>query len=86
MSPSGTLHDAPLRFEWRTYDGARAYEVLLFREDGTLIWQQRTQNTHVDRPADLDIGPGRYYWRLRVLLNEGEPAESPLTRFEVTIR
>lgn len=83
ISPAGQLTATPERFEWHPLKGASAYELLLFREDGTLLWQQRAAGTSLDRRADLQLPPGRYYWRMRALSDESAPAESPLTNFEI---
>lgn len=83
IAPTGQLADAPARFEWRPLKGASVYELLLFREDGTLLWQQRAAGTSLERRADLQLLPGRYYWRVRALSDENAPAESPLTPFEI---
>jgi hypothetical protein len=86
IAPTGLLTDLPGRFEWRPFKGAQAYELRLFREDGTLLWEQRSTATSVERRADLQLPQGRYYWQVRALLADGDqntPAESPLTSFEI---
>ena len=57
IAPTGQLTDTPARFEWRPSKDATVYELLLFREDGTKLWQQRAPQTSVDRPADLQLLP-----------------------------
>ena len=86
IEPTGQLADMPTRFEWRPFRGARAYDLRLFREDGTLLWEARAAGTSIERRADLQLPPGRYYWQVRALLEENDgntPAESSLTPFEI---
>lgn len=86
IGPTGQLADLPTRFEWRPFRGAQSYEVRLFREDGTLLWEERAAGTSIERRADLQLPPGRYYWQVRALLEENDgntPAESSLTPFEI---
>ena len=86
IRPTGQLADPPARFEWRPFKGAQAYELRLFREDGTLLWEHRSAGTSIERRADLQLPPGRYYWQVRALLEENDgntPAESSLTPFEI---
>jgi hypothetical protein len=86
IGPTGQLTDMPARFEWHPFKGAQAYELRLFREDGTLLWEQRSTGTSVERRADLQLQAGRYYWQVRaVLVENGEQtqAESSLTPFEI---
>ena len=83
IAPTGQLTDTPARFEWRPFKDATVYELLVYREDGTKLWQQRAAQTSIERPADLHLLPGRYYWRVRALSDDNAPAESPLTRFEI---
>lgn len=83
IAPTGQLAGTPARFEWRPSKNASVYELLVFREDGTLLWQQRAAQTSVDGRADLPLPPGRYYWRVRALSDDRAPAESPLTPFEI---
>ena len=83
IAPTGQLADMPGRFEWHPFKGAQAYEFRLFREDGTLLWEQRSAGTSVERRADLPLAPGRYYWRVRALSEENAAADSSLTPFEI---
>jgi hypothetical protein len=83
IAPAGLLARTPARFEWQPLKGASAYEVLLYQEDGTLLWQQRATGTPLDRPGDLQLPPGRYYWRVRALSDDSAPADSALTNFEI---
>jgi hypothetical protein len=84
ISPAGEITGMPARFEWQPVNGARSYELLLFRQDGTLLWERRLTGTAADRPADLQLPPATYYWRVRALMEENTTAESPLTAFEIT--
>lgn len=84
VAPIGTVAALPARFEWRPSADATTYEWLLFREDGTLLRSQRSAVPFVETPANLELTPGRYYWRVRALSDDRAPAESPLTHFEIT--
>jgi hypothetical protein len=83
ISPSGQVAAPPARFEWHPMVGARSYELLLFRQEGTLLWEGRATGASVERPADLQLPPGRYYWRVRAVMEENTTAESHLTPFEI---
>ena len=83
IGPTGQLADMPTRFEWRPFKGAQAYELRLFREDGTLLWEHRSAGTSIERRADLQLPPGRYYWQVRAFSDENTAAESSLTPFEI---
>ena len=86
VSPAGELSEPPSRFQWRATRDTNAYEVLLFREDGTVVWQERTSDTSINRRPDVPLAPGRYYWRVRALSENGIRGESSLVRFEITRR
>jgi hypothetical protein len=83
ISPTGEITGMPTRFEWQPVDGARSYELLVFREDGTLLWERRLTGMAADRPAELQLPPAKYYWRVRAFTEENTTAESPLTAFEI---
>ena len=83
VAPAGPLTAPPVRFEWHPVKGTQSYELLLFRADGTLLWEQRSAGTSVKPGADLQLTPGRYYWRVRALSDENAAAESSLTAFDI---
>ena len=86
VSPAGEWSEPPSRFQWRATRDTTAYEVLLFREDGTVVWQERTSDTSINRRPDVQLSPGRYYWRVRALSENGIRGESSLVQFEITRR
>lgn len=71
------------RFEWRPLATADAYEVRINGEDGAAVWSAQTTGTVVALPADRNLVPGRYYWRVTALRENAIIGSSPLIAFRV---
>jgi anti-sigma factor RsiW len=71
-------------FAWRRTAGATAYRVMVSRADGDSVWATTTPDTTVPvSPHLLAAGPGRYYWYVDVLLDDGRSVTGPVHEFRL---
>lgn len=78
--PDAVLKDR--RLAWSEVPGAERYEVVINGADGALIWTATTGATEAIIPAE-QLSPGRYYWQIRALNQNGTFARSDLVAFRV---
>jgi anti-sigma factor RsiW len=85
ISPAdGTELNAAADFAWRGTPGATAYRVLVSRLDGDSVWAATTRDTTLRVSPDLlRAGPGRYYWYIDVLLDDGRSIAGPVHEFRL---
>ena len=71
-------------FAWRGISGAAEYRVLVSRPDGDSVWAATTRDTTLRVSPDLmRAGPGRYYWYVDVLLEDGRSVTGPVHEFQL---
>jgi hypothetical protein len=72
-------------FIWRGTPGATAYRVSVSRLDGDSVWAATTRDTTLPVSPDLlRAGPGRYYWYVDVLLDDGRSVTGPVHEFRLS--
>jgi hypothetical protein len=74
----------PDRFVWTAVPEADHYAIGLWNEVDRLLWRQDgISGTSVDRPAELDLDEGTYFWLVSGLRDGQEIAKSGLAAFVV---
>jgi len=73
-----------LRFHWREVKGSRDYEILVVTAEGNVVWQGRSEQTHVQLPPDVSLTPEqKYFVWVRANLPEGKTAKSAVVSFRI---
>jgi anti-sigma factor RsiW len=71
-------------FAWPGISGAAEYRVLVSRLDGDSVWAATTRDTTLRVAPDLiRAGPGRYYWYVDALLEDGRSVTGPVHEFQL---
>jgi hypothetical protein len=71
-------------FYWNSVPDSLYYEIRIVSDEGTLLWQERTYDTHWALPEDLHPVPGReYFVRLDAYLSESKSLNSDYIGFQV---
>lgn len=85
VAPLGPVAEPPDSFSWRPVPEARGYVVELLDGDGELLWRSgEVAGAMVPWPATVERPPGRYYWRVLSIPEEGGAAVgSPLESFDL---
>jgi hypothetical protein len=74
----------PDKFVWSAVPEADRYAIGLWNEVDRLLWRQDgIAGTSVERPAELDLDEGTYFWLVSGLRNGQEVAKSGLAAFVV---
>jgi hypothetical protein len=80
----GAVLRTPASFAWQRTPGATAYKVSVSRPDGDSVWAATTGDTTVRASPDLlRAGPGRYYWYVDALLDDGRSVTGPVHEFRL---
>lgn len=75
---------APTTFSWTAARGADSYSIGVWTEVDQLLWRQNNiPTTSVERPADVKLEPGTYFWSVSGLREGQQIAESGLSAFVV---
>jgi len=71
-------------FYWNSIPDSLYYEIRIVSDEGNLLWQERTYDTHWALPEDLHAVPGReYFVRLDAYLSESKSLNSDYIGFRV---
>jgi hypothetical protein len=71
-------------FVWQGVAGATAYRVTVSRQDGDSVWAVSTSDTTTRASEELlRAGPGRYYWYVDALLEDGRSVSGPVHEFRL---
>jgi anti-sigma factor RsiW len=74
-------------FRWQPVADADRHEVVLYSEDGTVLWEATTTEDYVVPPDSVHLQPGNaYFWRVRARIGFDQWSESPLHRFTLRVR
>ena len=72
IPPADFVGAAPARFSWTPIPGATHYAMGIWNDVDTLVWRQDgIEATSLNRPEDLQLSPGTYYWNV-VALTEAD--------------
>lgn len=75
---------APKTFSWTAARGADSYSIGVWNEVDMLLWRQNNiPTTSVEKPEDLKLEPGTYFWSVSGLREGQQIAESGLSAFVV---
>lgn len=78
---------APMRFTWSEVKGADAYTVVVWNEVDMLLWRiDDIRGTSVDKPEDLTLDPGTYFWRIVATKGANQYSDSGRAAFVVLNR
>ena len=72
-------------FEWSAVPGSLHYNVRIVSADGTLIWQERVQNSEWRLPEHLRLPAGEeYYFRVDAYLTQAKSLSSRHVMFRIS--
>ena len=75
---------APARFSWTAIEGADDYALGVWNEVDQMVWHQTHIPTNsIDRPEEIRLEPGTYFWSVSALQGDQELADSGLAAFVV---
>jgi hypothetical protein len=84
VAPAG-LVEAPIQFVWTSVPRADLYELTLFDQTGSILWQMQTRDTVAAVPDSLDLVPETsYFWKAEAQIGFDRWSESALVRFTLT--
>ena len=74
----------PARFEWTAVKGADRYEIALWNDIDVLLWRgSHLETTSVERPSQLDLEAGTYFWMVSAFDGDRPLAQSGRAAFVV---
>jgi len=72
-------------FRWQAVSGAAFYEIRLVTEEGNLVWQEQTENTHAQLPALVPLsGGGKYFVWVHAHMPGGRVVKSGVVSFRAS--
>ena len=75
---------APKVFRWTEAKGADSYSIGVWNEVDRLIWRQdHITGTTTERPTELELEAGTYFWTVAALSGDRQIADSGLAAFVV---
>jgi len=85
VSPArDSVGPAPKTFSWTAVQGADSYSIGVWNEVDMMIWRvNNIPTTSVNRPDDVPLEPGTYFWSISALRDGEELADSGLSAFVV---
>lgn len=85
LSPREDATVPPLTpFRWQAAPGALYYEIQVLTDEGSVVWQDRTESTSARMPDDRPLQAGaRYYVKIRACLSDGGQVGSEAVAFIV---
>ncbi len=73
------------QFEWSAVPGSLHYDVRIVSADGTMVWQERVQQSEWRLPAHLQLAVGEdYYFRVDAYLSQAKSLSSRHVMFRVS--
>jgi Putative zinc-finger len=75
--PGASVSARGLQFRWKPVEGARGYKISILTTAGDLAWEEQTQSTSANPPADMNLIPGqKYFVWIRAYLQEDKSVQS----------
>jgi hypothetical protein len=69
---------------WTSVPGAHAYEITLYDDKGSVLWEASGADTAIALPVRVALAPGRsYFWRVEARTGSERTSESDLVEFSV---
>lgn len=73
-----------VEFRWQAVEGALSYRVRLLTDDGSMVWETQTAETHISPPAGLPLATGeKYFVSASATLPDGRTVKSAFVGFRV---
>ena len=86
VAPAG-LVETPIQFMWTSVPGADRYELTLFDNTASILWDTQTTDTVVVVPDSVGLAPGSsYFWKAEALIGFDRWSESDLVEFRLVTR
>ncbi len=85
LTPLGdVILDAPLKFGWRSREGADSYQIEVANAQRTPVWNTRLEGTQIEYPAWAPplLSPATYYWKVTALA-AGKPIAATQSTFQL---
>lgn len=71
-----------LEFRWKPVQGCIYYEVRLLDAEGSVVWEQRTESTSMNLPAEVSLKAGqKYFVWIKAVLAGGAALQSKAVGF-----
>lgn len=87
VAPTGTVNASHIELRWRAVDGADSYVVEVLDARGEPVWTSpETTGRSVEWPEEIEVEPGRLYWRVTARFPDGSETRSDLEAFAVVTR
>jgi len=89
LEPSnhGVFETEGLQFRWNQIPNAGSYNFLLLNEQGNIIWEEKTPNTYLTLPQEIQLQPsGKYFWQVECFFDQGGSIISELANFSIIDR
>jgi len=84
MPARDSMGRAPTRFSWTPIEGADGYSIGVWNEVDQMVWRQdHIPTASVERPEEIHLEPGTYFWSVSALQGERQIADSGLAAFVV---
>ena len=84
MPARDSVGSAPRSFSWTAVQGADSYSIGIWNEVDMMVWRQNNIPTNsVNKPDDVELPPGTYFWSISALRDGEEIADSGLSAFVV---
>ena len=84
MHPSegAVVTERTATFNWSAMKNALGYQIALYRENGTPLWQGASKDTFFVLPEEVVLQPGKIYlWRVETFFPDRSNYESRLNTF-----
>jgi hypothetical protein len=71
---------------WTSLPGTRTYEITLYDDKGTVLWETSAADTAIVLPERVTLAPGRsYFWRVEAHTASQRTSASDLVEFSVQL-
>jgi hypothetical protein len=81
VAPAGPV-ETPVRFVWTSVPRADRYELTLFDQSGSILWQTESSDTLVVLPDSIALASGAsYFWKVEARIDFDRWSESGLAEF-----
>ena len=76
----------PERMIWTSVPNTHAYEITLYDDKGTVLWETPAAETAIVLPERVTFAPGRsYFWRVEARTGSQRTSASDLVEFSVQV-
>ena len=78
----GVVKQSIPTFSWSVMKNSIGYQITLYRDNGTMLWQGTSKDTSLVFPADVALQRGKtYLWRVETFFPDRSNYESKLNAF-----